>query len=255
MISKKCIDNSGASDARLNDAPLLADCDIAVIGGGVVGCAVARRMALEGASVVLVEKAPDILDGASKGNSAILHTGFDAPVGTLEWECVQKGHEEYLEIREELNLPLLQSGALVAAWTEEEEARFTDIIQKGHDNGVKDLQLLSRSEVLDLEPNLSQNIRAAIAVPREYVIDPWSAPLAYLLQALENGGQALFNARVSNGDFDGTHWVLNTARGKVKARYVVNCAGLYGDILDSDVLGAAEFTIKPRKGQIGRAHV
>ena len=191
---------------------LLADVDVAIIGGGVVGCAVARRMALEGASVVLIEKAADILDGASKGNSAILHTGYDAPVGTLEWECVQKGYYEYLAIHESLNLPLLKSGALVAAWSEEEEARFSDILKKGSENGVKDLRLLSRSEILSLEPNLSQDIRAGIAVPREFVIDPWSAPLAYLMQALENGGQALFNARVTGGEFSGSSWLLNTVR-------------------------------------------
>ena len=110
-----------SSDNKTTDHQLLADADVAIIGGGVVGCAVARRMALEGASVVLVEKAADILDGASKGNSAILHTGFDAPVGSLRVGMRSKGYDEYLTIRESLNLPLLQSGALVAAWTEEEE--------------------------------------------------------------------------------------------------------------------------------------
>jgi glycerol-3-phosphate dehydrogenase len=249
MNNRQNATNSKSSDNKTTDHQLLADADVAIIGGGVVGCAVARRMALEGASVVLIEKAADILDGASKGNSAILHTGFDAPVGSLEWECVQKGYDEYLTIRESLNLPLLESGALVAAWTEEEEARFSDILKKGRENGVTDLRLLNRSEVLEKEPNLAKHIRAAIAIPREFVIDPWSAPLAYLLQALDNGGQALFNAGVIGGHFDGSHWLLNTGRGKVRAQYVINSAGLYGDILDRDVLGASEFTIKPRKGQ------
>ncbi|HID69622.1 MAG TPA: FAD/NAD(P)-binding oxidoreductase [Desulfobacterales bacterium] len=234
---------------KAGENALLADVDVAIIGGGVVGCAVTRRMALEGASVVLIEKAADILDGASKGNSAILHTGFDAPVGTLEWECVQKGYNEYLEIHESLNLPLLKSGALVAAWTEEEEARFSEILKKGNENNVKDLRLLSSSEALALEPNLSKDIRAAIAIPREYVIDPWSAPLAYLMQALQNGGQALFNAGVIGGEFNGSEWILKTVRGTVRARYVINSAGLYGDIVNKDVLGASDFTIKPRKGQ------
>lgn len=229
--------------------PLLADVEVAIIGGGVVGCAVARRMTLEGASIALIEKAADILDGASKGNSAILHTGFDAPVGSLEWECVQKGYNEYLAIHESLNLPLLKSGALVAAWTEEEEARFQDILKKGSDNGVNDLKLLTNSEALRLEPNLSKDIRAAIEIPREFVIDPWSAPLAYLMQALENGGEAFFNAGVTGGEFDGSKWSLQTPRGIVRARYVINSAGLYGDTLDKDVLGASEFSIKPRKGQ------
>ncbi len=228
---------------------ILAEADVAIIGGGVVGCAVARRLALEGASVVLVEKAPDILDGASKGNSAILHTGFDAPLDSLEWKCVQDGYKEYLEIHESLGLPLLKSGAMVAAWTEEEEGKFTKIIEKGHENGVMDLRLLTSSEIREREPQLAHTIRAAISIPREYVIDPWSAPLAYLTQALENGGQAVFNAGVIGGDFDGDFWLLKTGRGNIRARYVINSAGLYGDILDRDVLGESEFTIKPRKGQ------
>jgi len=112
----------------------------------------------------------------------------------------------------------LKSGALVAAWTEEEESRFPDIMKKGAENGVKDLRLLSRGEALALEPNLSGELRAAIAVPREFVIDPWSAPLAYLTQALANGGKALFNAAVTGGEFTGNRWLLNTARGTVRSR-------------------------------------
>lgn len=75
--------------------------DVAVVGGGVVGCAVARRFTLQGARVVLLEKGADILCGASKGNSAILHTGFDAPAGSLELACMQAGYREYLEIYED----------------------------------------------------------------------------------------------------------------------------------------------------------
>ncbi|WP_321371193.1 NAD(P)/FAD-dependent oxidoreductase [uncultured Desulfuromusa sp.] len=228
---------------------VIARAQIAIIGGGVVGCAVARKLALEGTSIVLIEKGSDILSGASKGNSAILHTGFDAPVGSLEWECVQNGYREYLECYKDFNLPLLKTGALIAAWTEEQEAKFADILKKGQDNQVHDLQLLSQKEVLEREPQLGKNIRSAIAVPREYVIDPWSTPLAYLQQALENGGKALFNAEIIGGDFDGSTWRLTTPRGEVQANYVINCAGLYGDILNQKVLGASDFTIKPRKGQ------
>src|SRR6218665_4193489 len=87
--------------------------DVAVIGAGVVGCAVARRFVLGGARVLLLEKGADILSGASKANSAILHTGFDAPTGSLELACMQAGYDEYLALRESRNLPLLETGALV----------------------------------------------------------------------------------------------------------------------------------------------
>lgn len=234
---------------HLDASQLLTACDVAVVGGGVVGCAVARRMALEGASVVLLEKAPDILDGASKGNSAILHTGFDAPVGTLEAECVRQGHAEYLEIHKSLNLPLLETGAMLVAWNEEQEASLEKILAKAQDNTVMDLQLLSPREIHQREPNIANTAKAALLVPREYVIDPWSAPLAYLMQAIENGGKAFFNAEVTKGDHDGDNWILYSTRGKVRAKYVINCAGLYGDILDQAVLGSSPFTIKPRKGQ------
>ncbi len=162
---------------------------------------------------------------------------------------MQNGYREYLEIYQSLGLPLLKSGALVAAWTQEEEDRFEGILQKGRDNNVDDMRLLSKAEILRLEPNLAPHIRAAISIPGEYVIDPWSAPLAYVTQALENGGKLFCNANVTGGDFDGNKWVLKTGQGIVKSRYVINCAGLYGDILDHDVLGTADFTIKPRKGQ------
>jgi len=249
MSADQYTEKTKSCDGKTGDDVLCADGDVAVIGGGIVGCAIARRMALEGASVVLIEKAADILDGASKGNSAILHTGFDAPPGSLEWKCIREGYDEYLAIRDSLNLPILETGALVVAWKEAEENRLAGVLQKAQDNGVDDVRPLSRSEIFAAEPNLAPHVRAAVAVPREHIIDPWSAPLAYLMQAIGNGARAIFNAEVTGGAFDGDRWLLDTRRGQVRARYVVNCAGLYGDLLDRAVLGAAAFTIKPRKGQ------
>ncbi len=232
-----------------NQQQIRSTADVIIIGGGVVGCAVARRLTLEGATILLLEKAADILDGASKGNSAILHTGFDAPPGSLEWQCVQEGHQEYLEIHKSLNLPLLKTGALVVAWNAEEEKRLATVLEKGIQNGVNDLRILDGNEIHQYEPNLAPSARAAIYIPREYVIDPWSAPYAYLLQAVENGGEVLCDAEVTGGSFDGHHWLLETSQGLVKSRYVVNCAGLYGDIVDQCLLGESDFTIMPRKGQ------
>jgi len=237
----------------INASSDIADVDIAVIGGGIVGCAVARRMTLEGASVILIEKSTDILAGASKGNSAILHTGFDAPNDSLEHECIQNGYQEYLDIHKSMNLPLLKTGALLVAWTPEEEAQFSHIIEKAKHNGVHDLRLLSAKELHQLEPNLAKNALAGIEVPREFVIDPWSAPFAYLSQAIANGCQTAFNTEIKSGEFDGSKWTLHTSHtskgSDIKAKHIVNSAGLYGDILEKNLLGDSEFTIKPRKGE------
>ena len=233
--------------------------DVIVIGAGVVGCAVARRLTLEGARVLIVEKAADILDGASKGNSGLLHTGFDAPPGSLEQRCVAAGHREYLEIREALNLPLMPTGALVLAWSDEEEARLPELMAQARANGVDDIALLSRQEILAREPELSPRVKAGFLVPRESVIDPWSAPHAYLLQALANGAQCRRGCELLGGAFDGALWHLETSSketpsgkmsgGAIRSRAVVNCAGLYGDLVDQRLLGTSSFTIRPRKGQ------
>lgn len=223
--------------------------DVVVVGGGVVGCAVARRFVLEGASVLLLEKGADILSGASKGNSAILHTGFDAPADSLELACIRAGYGEYLDIREGLGLPLLETGAVVAAWNAEELAKLPAIVHAAHANGVSDVRQIGREEVLAREAQLSPHVLGGVLVPGEHIIDPWSAPLAYVLQALANGGEARRNTAVNSGRFASGRWRLETSAGPVECATLINCAGLHGDILEQRLTGEETFTIKPRKGQ------
>src|SRR5699024_9938392 len=94
-----------------------------------------------------------------------------------------------------------------------------------------------------------ERLRAAILVPGEHVMDPWSAPLAYLTHALENGAQARFDAEVIGGQFDGAYWHIETTSCRLRARAMVNCAGLFGDRMEKTLLGQSSFTIRPRKGQ------
>lgn len=223
--------------------------DVAVVGAGVVGCAIARRFTLEGARVAIIEKAHDILDGASKANSAILHTGFDAPPGSLELSCIRDGYLEYLDIHREMGLPLEKTGAYVVAWTDNEIARLDEVSARAHENGFDDLRLIEPGELRRREPNLSTRALAAIEVTNEAIIDPWSAPYAYMRQALENGAGIFLDCEVTGGEFGDGQWQLETSRGALKCRHVINCAGLYGDTLDQVLLGAAKFRIRPRKGQ------
>ncbi|WP_245820534.1 NAD(P)/FAD-dependent oxidoreductase [Flavimaricola marinus] len=244
-----CISAHLPEPALPHSAPSPDRYDIAIIGAGVVGCALARSFAMAGARVVVLEKAHDILDGASKGNSAILHTGFDAPTGSLEAACVAAGHAEYLEIRERLGLPLLTSGALVIAWSDEEEAALPGLMEQARSNGVTDIEYLDGPALREAEPGLGAEARAAFRVPREYLIDPWSAPLAYLTQAIAHGADVRRRCEVTGGAFNGTDWTLKTSQGPVRTSSVINAAGLYGDRIDDLLLGRTDFTIKPRKGQ------
>lgn len=224
-------------------------CDVAVIGAGVVGAALARAFTLAGAKVVVLEKAVEVLDGASKANSAILHTGFDAPEGSLELACIREGYALYHEIRLRLGLPLVRAGAMVLAWNEEEVAGLPALMAQAHANGVTDIQPLTRAEARALEPELSDRVLAGFRVPGEHLIDPWSAAHGYLMQALANGAVLMRDAEVLTGRRAGDRWHLATTAGLVMAGLVVNAAGLWGDEVDRRMTGESWFTIKPRKGQ------
>lgn len=221
---------------------------IAVIGGGVVGCAVLRAFALAGARAILLERGPDILCGASKGNSALLHTGYDAPADSLELACVRAGYDEYLAVRERLNLPLIETSAMMIAWTEAERARLPELLARAEANGVAGVVALEAEEVRRRVPMIASGVKSAILIPGEHVIDPWSAPLAYALQAIANGAALERNCEVVGGAFENELWRLRTSRGMVSAEVVVNCAGLFGDIVDA-IARPPPFRIAPRKGQ------
>ncbi|MEE9322481.1 MAG: NAD(P)/FAD-dependent oxidoreductase [Granulosicoccus sp.] len=223
--------------------------DLVVIGAGVVGCAVARRLTLAGARVAVIEKATDILDGASKANSAILHTGFDAPENSLEVTCIREGYREYKALYRQLGLTLDFSGAHVVAWTQDEVEKLENIAEKARNNDVEDVNIISAKTIAKREVELSDSALGALSVPGECLIDPWSAPYVYLRQSLENGGKIFLYCEVTSGNFDGESWKLDTTRGSIASRYVVNCAGLYGDRVDQRLLGSTTFNIAPRKGQ------
>lgn len=222
--------------------------DVAVIGAGVVGCAVFRAFVLAGARTVLIERAADILAGASKGNSAILHTGFDAPTGSLEHRCMQAGQAIYRDIHGRLGLPLQVSGAWLVAWNATEAAELPAIAAKAHANGCLAVKPVAVEALRAAEPALGPVPVAALDVPGEDLIDPWAAPLAYALQGIANGGAVLRNVEVTGGLREADGWRLRSTRGSLRASVVVNCAGLRGDLVEA-IARPSPFAIRPRKGQ------
>lgn len=222
--------------------------DVAIIGAGVVGCALFRELVLAGKRALLVERDADIIAGASKANSAILHTGFDAPSDSIELRCVKSGYTRYIDVKDRLGLPILQTQAIVVAWSEGDVDALPKIVDKAHKNGVNDVRQIGADEVRRCEPNLSRDALGGVVVPGEAVIDPWSAPLAYALQGLANGGSVERDCEVLAGRRKDGNWRLTTTKGEISARIVINCAGNYGDIVEA-IARPSPFEIKPRKGQ------
>jgi glycerol-3-phosphate dehydrogenase len=228
--------------------------DVAIIGGGVVGTAIARELAGYQVRCVLLEAADDVGTGTTKANTAILHTGFDATPGTLESRLVARGSALLREYAEQAGIAVERTGALLVAWTPEQAGRLDGIAAKSRANGYTRIRSVSVSEVYQREPNLGPGVAGGLEVPDEWVIDPWSVPLAYATEAARAGVTLRLGTRVTGVSAlaGGDGFELATAGRSaepVRCRFAVNAAGLGSDEVDR-MFGGGGFTIRPRKGEL-----
>lgn len=222
--------------------------DVVVIGGGIVGTAVLRELSKYDLKCILVEKEPDLAMGTTKANSAILHAGFDAPTGSLKAITNVRGNKLYHELEQELDLDIKWTGSLVAATTDEEMATLQELLERGKANGVEGLKILSREEVLQKEKNLT-SVKGALWAPSAGVCWPFGAALAFARCAVQNGAEVMRDCRVLGFiKEDGRITGVETSKGVIKTKYVVNAAGVYADEI-AKLAGDESFTITPRKGE------
>lgn len=223
--------------------------DVAIVGAGVVGVAIARELAEYDIAVVVLEGGDDVGAGTSKANTAILHTGFDATPGSLEARLVRRGHARLLEHGPRLGIPIEHTGALLVAWTPEELASLAGIAAKAVENGYTDARPVSATVVYEMEPALGPGALGGLAVPDEHVVCPFTTPLAFATEAVVNGVALRLATRVTAVRRLGDAHVLDTTSGAVRARWVVNAAGLESDTVDRR-FGHERFTITPRRGEL-----
>lgn len=225
--------------------------DVAVVGAGVVGAAIARELAYRGLRIALVDAASDVGEGTSKANTAILHTGFDATPGTLESRLVRRGYELLLAYAGATGIPVERLGALLVAWDDEQLAALPKLKAKAEANGYHETRIVDVDEVYRREPHLGPGALGALEVPGESIICPWTTPLAFATEAVEGGVELLLETRVESvvPGGRGVPHRLGTTRGELTARFVVNAAGLYSDVLDRR-FGHDGFTVTPRRGEL-----
>ncbi|MFF8731624.1 FAD-dependent oxidoreductase [Streptomyces sp. NPDC015171] len=224
--------------------------DVAIVGAGVVGCAIARELALRpGLRIALVEAQDDVGQGTSKANTAILHTGFDATPGTLEARLVREGYERLGAYAARTGIPVERVGALLVAWDEEQLAALPRLAEKAGRNAYHDTVLLGPDALYAREPHLGPGALGALHVPGESVICPWTTTLAYATEAVRAGADLHLNTAVREVRRAPDGHRLTTGRGALHARHLVNAAGLHADTLDR-ALGHEDFTVTPRRGQL-----
>lgn len=223
--------------------------DVVIIGAGAVGCAIARELSKYRIDVVVVDKNEDVGGDASKSNSAIIHTGYDAAPGTLESQLVVAANPMYPELTKDLDVPFEQVGAILPAVNDEQFESLPAIKEKALKNRVYDVEYLSKEQLLEMEPNLNPEVKGGLYIPRESIIDPFIYVQALAENACENGVRFLLNTKVT-----GIHTEHNeikaveTASGKIETKYVVNAAALYSDEIAA-MVGKADYKMVARRGQ------
>nr|WP_082570411.1 NAD(P)/FAD-dependent oxidoreductase [Mycobacterium sp. Root135] len=223
--------------------------DVVVIGAGIVGSAIARALGGTELTVTLVEGRDDVGDGTSKANTALLHTGFDATPGTLESRLVARGYDLLGEYAELVGIPVERTGALLVAWTEEERYALPKLKDKAERNGYHACEIVTGDEVYRRVPDLGPGALAGLTVPGESIICSWTTNLALATEAVQRGVDLRRGAMVTDVVRHDDHTVVVTTTGEVKARWVINAAGLGADHLDGR-FGYDRFTVTPRRGEL-----
>jgi glycerol-3-phosphate dehydrogenase len=226
------------------------DYDVAIVGAGDVGAAVARELSRFELRLALIEAGRDVGAGTSKANTAILHTGFDAKPGTLEARLVARGHDLLMAYAEEVGIPVERTGALVVAWNDQQLARLSAIRDNARRCGYDQVHEVGRDQLYHREPHLGPNAAGALEVPDENIVCPFTPPLAFATQAVLAGADLRRCERVT-----GLHrlqdggWRLDTSRASPTARWVINAAGLHSDEVHR-MAGYDGFTVTPRRGEL-----
>ena len=224
--------------------------DVVVVGGGVIGCAVARELTRRHLAVVLVEARNDVGAGTSKANTAILHTGFDATPGSTESRLVARGYELLRAYAPKAGISVEETGAVLVAWDDEQAANLPTLAAKAAENNYMHAEVIDANEVRELEPHLGDGVIGGMIVPGEHLVDPWTTPIAFATEAILNGCQLLTGFTVASCRVSADATTLVAADGRVvRTRYVVNAAGLHGDTLHR-LFGYTGFSIRPRRGEL-----
>lgn len=221
--------------------------DVIIIGGGVVGSAVAHELTRWKLSVAVLEKESDVCTQTSGRNTGMLHAGFLYKPGSLKAQCAVEGNAEFDAVSKELDVPFKRTGKLIVGFTEEHRQRLMNMLERGRMNGVPGMELIDRRRMDEIDPSAGGNF--AIFCPSSGILDPFLYTIALAENAVNNGARYHLYTEVTGAEAlpDGRH-VLHTNKGDFACRWVVNSAGLNSAKI-SEMLGIPGYVIQPVKGE------
>lgn len=222
--------------------------DIAIIGAGVSGTAIARELSRYQTKICVLEREEDVCCGTSKANSAIIHAGYDAEPGSLKAKLNLRGNQMMDQLAKDLDFPFRRNGSLVLCLDEKDLPNLQKLYERGITNGVKGLQILNKEEVRAMETNISDQVIAALYAPIGGIVCPFHMTIAFAENACANGTVFHFNTEVKNITRRQNIWEIETTKGTFEAGCIINAAGVYADKLHN-MVSQKKIHITPRKGE------
>lgn len=222
--------------------------DIAIIGAGVSGTAIARELSRYQTKICVLEREEDVCCGTSKANSAIIHAGYDAEPGSLKAKLNLRGNQIMDQLAKDLDFPFKRNGSLVLCLDEKDLPNLQKLYERGITNGVKGLQILNKEEVRAMETNISNQVIAALYAPTGGIVCPFHMTIAFAENACANGTVFHFNTEVKNITRRQNIWKIETTKGTFEAGCIINAAGVYADKLHN-MVSQKKIHITPRKGE------
>ncbi len=222
--------------------------DVIIIGCGVVGAACAYELARYQLRVSILEAGSDAAAGTTKANSAILHAGYDPEPGTLMARLNVEGVRLAEEICNKLDVLYRKCGSMVLAFDEEDRACLRTLLERGEQNGVPGLRLLSGDEARALEPEISGEAVEVLLAPGAAIVDPWDYALAMAETAVRNGVSFHRSCRVTAIERAAEGFFIATTGGVFRSRYIINAAGVHAGEVHA-LVGGRNFSIRPSKGE------
>lgn len=221
--------------------------DVVIIGAGVCGCAIARELSRYKLDVLVIDKCEDVCCGTSKANSAIVHAGYDAKEGTLKASLNVKGSKMMEQLCADLSVPYKRCGSFVVCTDENAREGLEVLYNRGIANGVEDLEIVDGKKAHEMEPNLSDDVVAALYAPSAAIVCPFTLTYALSENAAANGVEFLFDTKVENITPMEGFYSITTNKGDISASYVINAAGVYADEIHN-MVSANKLSITARRG-------
>lgn len=222
--------------------------DVVIIGGGISGCTVARELSKYSLKVLVCEKHSDVAHGASGANDGMVHAGIDLKHKCKKLHYVTRGNAMYENVCRDLGVEFEREGQYVIFTSKLIKFLARTYLIRAKKHNIPGVEIIGKKEICEIEPTVKDFAVGALKIPTTGAVSPYKLTIAYAENAVQNGVTISLDTAVLSLDHTETEITgITTNRGKITAKCVINCAGVFADKI-AEMAGDRYYSIHPRKG-------